>query len=138
LDTEFSVSWTRQEVNGKEYLVREEPNALINMVEAKTSSQGFRMNNKSKEVLGFSFVIGGKLMYVRPDLSVGTGYAIKEDPDDNSRVVAKDIGTKQMLSVAKAGVITVVSMSVDEKSKLKEFFTKIWTPEMADEITKNV
>ncbi len=135
LDSEFSVNWTKKEISGKTFVVRDEPHALIQSVEAHTESAGSKMAKRTHGYLNVQADVPQKIMYIREDCTVGIGFILPSaEANAETQLTVSDVGLEKTITIAKNGIILVMAMDASEKKKVKDYFTKIWNADMATKI----
>ena len=73
LDTDLGTTWKKEEVDGRAFLVRVQPDGLTQALESVVTSSGPRMRQVAEEIIAAVADTGDTIRYFRPDTTVGIG-----------------------------------------------------------------
>lgn len=137
LDVDLGVTWAVEEINGRKFLVRVQPDGLRGALEGTINYRGPKTWKAAKRALAMVVHKDFLVRYMRPNLSVGIGKVteVKED----GTVVVKDEKTKDVFDRPETSILDVLSvtgeLSPADKKKVYDYMAQILGPELAKEIT---
>jgi hypothetical protein len=137
LDVDLGVTWAVEDINGRKFLVRVQPDGLRGALDGSINYKGPKTWKAAKESLAQVVQNDFIVHYLRPDLSVGIGKVIEVKED--GMVIVKDEKTKDVFERPNAAILNVLSvtgeLSPEEKKKVYDYMAQILGPELAKEIT---
>lgn len=135
LDTDLGTTWTKEEVDGKSFLVRVQPDGLTEALETVVATSGPRMREIAREILSAVPEAKDLVRYLRPDTTVGVGTVINVSGGTAS---VKDQDSHNVYERPFGCILEIITEGPETKARKKaieDYHAKYLGEDLAKELT---
>lgn len=117
LDTDLGTTWIKEEVDGRSFLVRVQPDGIGPALEKVVAHAGPRMRQVAHEILSATAGMGDVVRYFRPDTTVGIGTVISSG---GKLLSIKDRDSGNVYDRSPGSILEIISEGTDTKKRKKD------------------
>ncbi len=135
LDTDLGTTWTKEEIDGKSFLVRVQQDGLGQALEHLITASGPRMREIAKEIIAVSVDDKDVVKYFRPDTTIGIGTVVSAE---NGVATIKDKDSLNVYERPFGTILEVLSPGPNTRSKrqiLEDYHAQYLGPDLAKQLT---
>ncbi len=107
LDEDLGITWEKQDIEGKSFLVRTEKDGVEALLQAQAKFLGARTSSIANQITAMVAYPDDKIRYLRPDGTVGVG--VVTDIDNQGYLIVKDSGTHNIYERTFGTVLEVIT-----------------------------
>jgi hypothetical protein len=136
LDTDLGTTWTKEEVDGKSFLVRIQKDGISEALEKITASAGPRVRSVAREILAVVADPKDIVRYFRPDTTIGIGTVISIS--GAGMLSVKDNDTHNVYDRPLGTILEVITPGPNAKSRkqaLEDYHAQYLGDDLAKQMT---